>query len=271
MKLNVFDSHTHSDNSPDGNHSISYLCERAIAKGVMGFSVTDHFDCDIAEEDGYFTRLRQSYFETELARSTFGSSIRLTRGIELGQPWMVPDVAQRVLDEYDFDFVLGSVHSIEKGKDLYYIDYNDPDVVIADVLEGYYKNNVELAKWNLFDSLAHLGYAERYVWGKYRIPFSYEPYWDYIDETLKLLIQNGRGLEVNTAGYRQGLGKPNPDRGILKRYKELGGEIITLGSDAHFADDIAADFTMAMDLLTELGFEYFAFYKERKPVMLKLI
>lgn len=270
MKLNIFDSHTHSDNSPDGNHSVSYLCEKAIEKGIMGFAVTDHFECDLVEE-GQATRLRQSAFETELARATFGSSVRIAKGIELAQPQMFPDVAQSILSEISFDVVLGSVHSLEAGKDLFYVDFNDPGVVVTDILEGYYQANLDLAQWNGFDSMAHLGYAERYIWGKYRIPFRYERYMDLIDETLRTLIHNGKALEVNTSGYRYGLGHSTPDRAVLARYRQLGGELITLGSDAHLAQDIGADFNVAMDLLLDLGYEYFAFYKDRKPVMLKLL
>ncbi len=271
MKLNVFDSHTHSDNSPDGSHAISYLCEKAMEMGIMGFAVTDHFECDAVEEEGYDTRLRQSVFETELAQSTFGGEIRLAKGIELAQPQMFPDVARDVLSRYAFDVVLGSVHSIEPGKDLCFVDFNDPGVVVADILEKYYQANLDLVQWNGFDILAHLGYAERYVWVKYRIPFRVEPYLERIDQILRTLIQNGKALEVNTSGYRYGLGHSTPDRAILKRYRELGGELITLGSDAHRAQDIGADFNVAMDMLLELGYRYFAFYKDRQPVMLRIL
>ena len=92
-----------------------------------------------------------------------------------------------------------------------------------------------------------------------------------IQETLRLLVSTGKGLEINTSGYRQGLGKTIPVLGIIKRYYQLGGKIVTLGSDAHQAQDVASDFDVAMDILTSIGFQYFAFYRERQPVMLKLI
>ena len=270
MKLNIFDSHTHSKNSPDGRHSVTHLCEQAIERGIMGFAVTDHFECDVPE-DGYDARLRQSIKDIDQARADFGQNIRLCSGIELAQPQMFPKKAAEVLSAYPFDVVLGSVHSVEPKKDLFFVNFNDPSVVVADVLEGYYQANLELARWNGFDSLAHLGYAERYVWGNYRIPFHYDPYWDIIDEILRTLIHNGKALELNTSGYRYRLGHSTPDKAVLKRYRELGGELITMGSDAHLGQDIGADFTVAMDLLLDLGYRYFAFYKERKPVMLKLM
>ena len=99
----------------------------------------------------------------------------------------------------------------------------------------------------------------------------FTPYEDIIHETLKTLVETGKGLEVNTSGYRQGLGKTIPVLRIIRDYYQLGGRVVTLGSDAHQAADLAADFDVAMDILTGVGFRYFAFYRQRQPVMLKLI
>ena len=93
---------------------------------------------------------------------------------------------------------------------------------------------------------------------------------DTLDEILKTLIHNGIGLECNTAGFKYGLGQPHPSMEILKRYKDLGGELLTLGSDAHAPCHIAYDFQKASDLLKTCGFKYYTIFKERKPEFISL-
>lgn len=269
MKVNIFDSHLHSDNSPDAVHSVAYLCEHAMQHRIMGFAVTDHFECHEKLEEQE-QGIRQMSFEVERARGSFGSAIKLSKGIELGQPHNYPEAAKNILGCADFDFVLSSVHILEDGTDFYYIDYSNPSIVVSDLLEKYYENLFRLAKWNGFDSLAHIRYPERYIWGDQRIPVSIEPYMDYIVSIFKLLIQNGKALEVNTSAMKKGM-SCDPGVELLKLYRELGGELITIGSDAHNAPHMAFGFDDTMDLLLTLGYRYFAFYSRRLPVMLRIL
>jgi len=236
----------------------------------MGLCITDHFECDSQSIDESIQAIKQSLFEAELANTTYGMQVRVTKGIELGQPYAHPDVAEKALSLGKFDFVIGSVHGITDGTDLCLLDFNRPDIVITEVLEDYYKCCVKLAQWNGFDSLAHLGYPERYIWGKCRIPVNIEPYRDLIDEVLNTLIDNGKALEINTSGLRT-IGKTIPDMSIVKRYRELGGELITLGSDAHYAEHLAYGFDDTMDQLLKLGFRYFTVYRNREPLMLRIL
>lgn len=268
MKLNLFDSHVHSCHSPDGHPALEAICTRAMEKGVMGVCITDHHECDIPAEQG---GVQKTLRELPALQEKYRGRIRLTRGIELGQGHLVPEAADAILASEEFDFVLGSIHSVTLGEDIGLIDFNDPSIQVSDILEKYFQSCYEMAKWGKFDVMAHLGYPERYIWGKYRIPVNFTPYEEVIQATLKLLVENGKGLEVNTSGYRQGLGKTIPILRIIKAYYQMGGKIVTLGSDAHRTEDIAADFDVAMDILTSVGYQYFAFYRERQPVMLKLI
>ena len=115
-----------------------------------------------------------------------------------------------------------------------------------------------------FDVLGHLDYVVRYGPDKNQ-NYSYNKYQDLIDPILKNLVETGRGLECNTGGYKYGLGHPNPAEDVLKRYLELGGEIITLGSDAHEPAHLAFDFARAREVLTGIGFRYYAVYSQRIP------
>jgi len=268
MKLNLFDSHVHSCHSHDGQPTLEEICARALDRGVMGICVTEHYECDVPSLQG---GVRETLRELPPLQEKYRGRIRLTRGIELAQGHLCPEAAGAILGQEEFDFVLGSVHNVSPGLDIACINFNDPAVLVSDVLERYFQSCYDMAKWGRFDAIAHFGYPERYIWGKYRIPVDFSPYDDIIEATLKLLVESGKGLEVNTSGYRQGLGKTIPILRIIKRYYQLGGRIVTLGSDAHQAEDLAADFDVAMDILVSVGFQYFAFYREHQPVMLKLI
>ena len=120
-----------------------------------------------------------------------------------------------------------------------------------------------------FQALGHLDYVVRYGHGREK-EYSYRAYADVIDEILRELICRGIALEVNSGGLKYGLGFPNPHPDVLKRYRELGGEILTLGSDAHAPEHIAYNFKETGELLKACGFRYYTIFKERKPEFLKL-
>lgn len=270
MKLNLFDSHVHSDNSHDGHHTVTYLCEQAIENHMMGFAITDHIECDSPKVDEMFQSIRQSCFAVEYARDCFGSDIILSKGVELGQPHHNAPLSQQLIAAGNFDFLLGSCHNLADGTDFYYANYSDPDIVVTDMLNAYYDDLLALAVWNGFDAMAHIRYPERYIWGDHRIPVDITPHMERIAEILRTLIANGKALEINTSAMRKGM-PGDPGREILTLYKDLGGELITLGSDAHFAGHMAFGFDDMMDLMLDLGFQYFTFYNHREPKMLKLI
>ena len=251
--------------------SIAYLCERAVAAGVMGIAVTDHYNCDVADRYHMDVRLRQSVFDVERARLAFGDSLYIAMGVELGQGHLYPGQSREVLAGAPFDFVLGTVHCDDSGRRIEEIDFDSPQVVVSRVMEGYFRVCLEMCRWGQFDSLAHLGYPQRIIWGRYRIPVDLAAYREMIEEVLRELIRQGKALELNTGGLRMGLGRIIPGPEVFRWYKDLGGELVTLGSDAHRAESLAYEFDTAMDLLTALGYEYFAFFKERRPVMLRLI
>ena len=117
--------------------------------------------------------------------------------------------------------------------------------------------------------LGHLDYVVRY--GKEREKqYSYKKYADLIDEILRTVINKGKGIELNMAGLKYGLPFAHPHPDVLKRYKELGGEIITVGADGHKPEHIAYDYEKVSEILKSCGFRYYTEFSERKPVFLEL-
>ncbi len=271
MHHDIFDSHTHSDNSPDGFQSVTYLCEKAVEKGIMGISITDHCECDEFDTGRYAMRIRQSNFEAIKARVSFQHSLMVSAGIELGQVMRNISAADHILSVTKLDFVMASVHISKAGEDYYYLDYKSGKVDLDDLLNRYFDDVYETARWNGFDVLAHLTYPVRYIQGRDGVPVDLSRYYDKIDAILKLVAQNGKGIEINTSEIGKNLNETMPSLEILKRYRSLGGEIVTLGSDSHRAETLGSGISQGMDLLEEAGFGYFTFYKEREPRLIKIV
>lgn len=268
MYLNIFDSHTHSDTSWDAQHSITFLCETAVKKGILGIAITDHCEINEYADRDMDARIRQGYFEALKARAAFGNSLTLSYGIELGQITYDVPLARKVLSAKPYDFVLGSLHCIHGNEDFYYMDFKDRNPYA--LLEEYYKELYEVAKLNLFDSLAHISYPIRYMNGKYHLGVDLSRMDDWIDPILKTLVQNGKALEINTSGLRESVGETSPTLRYVRRFRELGGQFVTLGSDAHAAEDLGAGIPEAMQMACDAGFEYFTFYKKRQPRLLQI-
>ena len=131
--------------------------------------------------------------------------------------------------------------------------------------EEYFSSILEnLEAFSDFDAYGHIDYVVRQGPDKNK-NYNYATYAEVLDEILKMLIRMDKALEVNTAGFKYGLGHPNPHEDILKRYRELGGEIVTIGSDAHAPERIAADFDRTCSILKKCGFRYHAIFRKRKP------
>lgn len=265
---NLLDTHTHTDNSPDGNHSAMYMCEKAMEHGLRAIAFTDHCEADAHHDKGYRKPTMQSFFETLKARSAFMGKLIVLTGIELGQAVYNPALADEIIAARPYDFVLGSLHNLEGEQDFYFMDFTEMDPY--PLLDRYYHDLLMLVEWGNFDSLAHLTYPLRYMIGKYHLNIDMKRYDGRIDDILKALIRKGKALEINTAGLRQEIGDFIPDRTIVQRFHDLGGVYITLGSDAHFAEHTGAGIAEGMKLAKECGFDTIALYENREPIMITI-
>ncbi|MBR2409322.1 MAG: histidinol-phosphatase HisJ family protein [Lachnospiraceae bacterium] len=270
------DTHTHTKFSSDSKADPREMLSAAKAAGLSALCFTDHMDLDFPGDDTLFVFDTNAYFKELLPlkeqNNTDKTMPELLLGIELGLRPNRPDLRERMdalLTEHPYDFVLGSTHVVDE-LDPYYQEYWD---LPGDRLLRYFEDiRTNVAEHTNFDSLGHLDYIIRYLPDSVSLVKDYKVrnYMDLIEETLRTLISRGQALEVNTAGLRKGLSFPHPKEEILLRYKELGGELLTLGSDAHYPSDVGADIRHCAELIKELGFRYYAVYKERKPVMVKL-
>jgi histidinol-phosphatase (PHP family) len=262
----LVDCHVHCQYSDDSDADACGEVECAVKLGLKGITFTDHYDLDypnkkyhfefdIAERRAYMAQLHERFQE----------NIDVLHGIEIG---IQPHVVQRSLEVIKhglFDCVICSTHAVD-GFSLCsqsgFFEGNTQEQAYMRYLEEIY---AAITKFSDYDVVGHIGYVRRYGPYENRV-MPYNRYADMLDMILEKVIADGKGIEINTSGYAYKLGTPIPDVDIIKRYKELGGEIITIGSDAHGAERVADHFEQAVMLLKQVGFTHVAYFKQRQPL-----
>lgn len=265
----MHDNHIHSKFSTDSHMEAEEACKKAVEIGLDGLVFTDHVDYDYPDFDESFLIDYDEYFLFfNQLKKKWKSKLDVLIGVEMGfQPHVVDNV-NTILNRYDFDFVINSVHII---------DHTDPYTgaffagrTQQHAYERYLQEIfVSVNAYDNYDIVGHIGYAARY--GNFEDkPLRYKDYSDTIDMILKSVIQKGKGIELNTSGLRTDLGCPIPGYDVVRRYFELGGEIITVGSDSHFTEHLGHSFNDALEQLKNIGFKYVVHFEKRKPVFEKI-
>ncbi len=272
--MKICDMHIHSNNSFDAESSVDRICKAAISRGMYAIAVTDH--CEAAfinrpeeSEFGDFSkRIPKSVSEINEAKQKYSSKLKVLCGMELGEPMHDPDCTQKALGFGDFDFVLASVHNLKNMQDFYYMDFSKADE--QKLLKMYFDELIETADFKYFDSLAHLTYPLRYIKSTTgRLP-SLEPYYKQIDQIFKILIKNNKALEINVSGLFKELGTTLPDKDLISRYRQLGGNLITIGTDSHNAQSVGVGIDKGIKTALECGFTHYAIYEKHKPILIPL-
>lgn len=258
------DNHVHTNFSPDSNAPMETVIKGAIGKKLQEIVLTDHMDFDYPGDPHLFLVDYDRYLVTFLAlKEKYRKDINVLLGVEIGvQPHVLNEI-NKLLHKYPFDFVICSTHTVGgiNCSDSSFFARSLPKIAYLKYLEGLLSNVKHL---NNYDVCGHLDFIARYnPYGPKQL--TYAEYGDILDAIFKTIIETGHGIELNTSGYRYGLNQTHPSLEILKRYRELGGEIITVGSDAHRPEDIGSNFTLAYELLKTAGFQYITRFRERKP------
>ena len=265
----LIDMHVHSNNSPDGHNSVECMCECAVKENISIIAITDHCEVQELYSVGFNKSIVNSYNDVIRARGKFNDKLMILAGMELGQPTQELKYSDIALNLCDFDYILASLHNIKDEKDFYYLDYSS--VNIHELMTKYFDEILEIVEWNKFDVLAHLTYPLRYIQGKNRIKVDLSRYSKIIDEILLNLIKNEKGLEVNLSGFKGPLNNSMPNFRIIKRYKDLGGKIITIGTDSHKKEYIGKYIDKGFKIITDAGFEEISYYIKRKRYSYKII
>ncbi|MDR1706217.1 MAG: histidinol-phosphatase HisJ family protein [Clostridiales bacterium] len=263
------DYHIHTHYSGDSNTPPEQAVKQAISIGLKEIAITDHLDfLDDTLVPESPVNLRKYAEEIESLQKRYAGAIIIKLGLEVG---FDPGMARKLnvlTDPFPFDFIIGSSHDID-GRGIFNEDFyaGRPK---AEAYGEYFDHVLRVIEARPdFSVYGHLDVIERY--GRYPDKaLYYDEHEEAIEAVLKALIKTGKGIEANSSGYRYSLGHATPQPLILKRYKELGGELITVGSDAHRLQDIGAGFDLTRETLLALGYRYITLFDRMKPRMVKL-
>lgn len=264
----MYDYHNHTNFSSDSTTPMAEMVQTAYEKGLEEIAITDHYDPNYPDPEFPFTIDFAKYQQTlEEVQEQFRGKIKVVKGIEIGiQHGDCFDLCSQAVKSYPYDFVLGSFHCAD-GFELYGKGFYEGKSIEASY-EGFYQYMYRcLQVYDDYDVLGHFNIIDRYT---DCIP-SHNVYMDIVEEILKLIINKGKGLEINTSSFRYGLGeRTTPAIEIFQLYKDLGGEIVTTGSDAHLPIHIMDHLDYAEEMIKKVGLKYVTTFEQRQPKFHKL-
>ena len=264
------DCHVHTFFSPDSKTHPREHIEQAIRLGMDSLCFTDHMDFDYPPQYQIsFDLDPKAYFPyMQKLRDEYDGKLKIRTGVEIGLETACQQQISEYIQSNPWDFVIGSIH-LSGRLDPYFADYFEGRTV-RKAYRAYFESMLSCLEAfdPIFDTLGHLDYIFRC--GDQSIADAWSEWPDLMDAILRLLLDKGIGLEVNTGGIKSGLTFQHPHDHLLARYRELGGELITLGSDAHSPDHLGDYFAQTGERLKALGFRYYAVFADRKPAFLAL-
>lgn len=274
MKIQ-FDTHLHTEFSTDSRTPLVAQLAAAGQCGMTGVCITDHMDYDFPASaldhpvEGVPFCFDWTSYTTAIQTVKKDSPLAVYTGVECGlqRSEQVKRKNEQLRSRQELDYMIGSLHLVD-GMDPYYPSFwegKDPHGCILHYFESLYEN---LQLFHGFDALGHMDYIVRYA----PASFCYEPneYRDIVDVILRFLIQKDIALELNTSGWKTTGRCQNPHLDILIRYRELGGELVTIGSDAHAPEYVAYRFDQAAALMQKTGLRQYVVYQKHKPVFYDL-
>jgi len=267
----VLDYHVHTNFSSDAKMSMKEACQAGLNKGVTEIAFTEHLDVIYPDSNLDWDFDIQKYSQTIQHMSQAYPALKIVKGVEVGLHPSGLEKSKDFTDRGEFDFIIGSIHVVG-DKDMHEGEFFR-NKSVNEALEEYFLTVNSLVKaYPYFNVLGHLDLVKRYL--KFLDckcgDINWHNYYDIVEDTLKELIYSGRGIELNMSGYRYGINTSHPDFNTLKLYRELGGEIITIGSDAHKPMDIGYKNIQAVELLQGAKFKYLAGFSKQIPQFYKI-
>lgn len=254
------DFHTHTGFSDDCDIPMDEMIKGAISKGIQTLAITDHHDPGYPDPEFPFIMNFDKYLPAlQNAMEKYRDKIEILAGMEIGIMKGRFADAEKAVNQFPFDIIIGSFHCM-RHKDMYTYDFKHAN--ITEILKDFYLYMYEcVCEYVNYDIIGHFSILDRYIGTIY----DYSIVSEVIDEILKVIIGKGKGLEINTSSFKYGTPSWLPRESILKRYLELGGEILTFGSDAHDPYYYQYHFNDSVEFAKHIGFKYYCIFRKRKP------
>jgi histidinol-phosphatase (PHP family) len=251
------DYHLHSKYSFDSNQEIEEIIVKAISMELNEICLTEHISFDPNDKSYNFFDFKDYENEIEKLSEKYSKLITIKTGLEVGESHLYIDDFDKYFQAHNLDFIIGSIHNLNRIG----LRTNIAENGVKYTYETYFKEILKFVQIGNFDVLGHLDIVQRYAFKAGGV-YNFEDYKDYIYEILKLIISRGKGIEINTSGLDNNLLFPKLE--ILKMYRDLKGEILTVGSDAHATHRVGENVIYIYDLLKTIGFKYIFTYDKRQ-------
>ena len=274
----MLDYHLHSTCSADGISTIAQYCRHAAEQGFIEIGFCEHADFDPRDRSyGFFdyTLFRRQIEAQRRAIMGYGDSLAIRAAVEVTYQTSREEEIKRFLRGKELDYVVGSVHLVEDSREWAMVseegrcEHYFARRSVREAYQLYFAEVRRAVESGLFDLIGHFDVAKRYGVRCYG-PFDFSLFATEICEILKLAAERGVGLEINTSGLRQPPRETYPGLEVLRWYRELGGQILTVGSDAHSVDDLGKGIAEALGLAHEAGFEAITLFEKRQPRQLRI-
>ena len=258
------DYHVHTEFSNDCDVPMQVQCQSALRAGVAQIAFTEHEENNPKEYMPFSFNHTAYHAEVERCRALFRDQLIIRAAIEISEPHRYAAAAERVLCDYPWDYVLGSLHWLTPDINTNSADFFNGFGDWRESFRAYFREMLEMVRYGDFDILAHLDYPVRYSARYCDGAYDIREYEAEIRAVLRVLIERGKGIEINTGSLRKRLLDPCPPQVVVDWYHELGGTILTLGSDAHRAQDVGAGLAHALGMARSAGFTQLAVYERRE-------
>lgn len=260
----IYDYHVHTNHSFDSQAVMNEVCAEAVRCGIQEICFTEHYAVNPVLPTYGHLNFEHYIHEIENARERYAGQLKIKIGIELCEPHHMQTQYQAVLANQPLDFILGSVHNMDEHKLRLFLAQEG-----INHYDLYFKEVLKMVECADIDVMAHLDLLKRYAVGTVG-NYKLEDHQEVIEAILQTAIARNIGIEINTSGWRSGVDQSFPSSEVLQLYRQLGGELLTLGSDSHFVEHTGAGIADAIALAKQCGFQSIYTYHQRQPQAIAL-
>lgn len=250
------------------------MCRSAIDAGLSGISITDHCNADFCISDNTYCNILHSAQEARRLAEKYKSELVVTVGVEMSDVLRKPDYTARLIKSIRPDSVIMSVHNVFRNnlpEHISRMNFGEmTDEEAYGIIKVYFRDLIRATAGVDFDICAHLTLPLRYSNGVYGKKLTLDDFSNEIKKILSTLIDRKKALEINTSDVHRQLYDFMPSENIVKLYYDMGGRLVTIGTDAHSPENIASGFDEARQMLRKTGFDSYCYYKNRSAVRVSL-
>ena len=264
-----FDFHIHTALSHDGSDTIKEYCDLAKSRNMKAIGFCEHVDLDPRNYVFGQHDYDQYRAEIEAARARFGDALLIRMGAEVGYVPRIESEIADYLNTHQYDFVAGAVHEIDDGASGVSEEFEAAETFARfepmEAYHEYFETIDKMVVTGLFDVISHLDLINRYGAGYLKEPLSWGRFYGVLRRILEGAIKRQMAVEINTSGLRQAPQATYPPAEVLQLYKEIGGALVIIGSDAHSPDQLCAGVPAALKIARQLGLNPHTSFKDRIP------